>query len=212
MRYFSFGRLNVVYTERVDGTMQKEEAKERVRKMLGLKALFTPTLQRHTTKVMKGGYKGVGDGVYVDERGVGVGIVTADCMGIIMSDGKRVMALHAGWKGLFGGIIKAGLKQFEKVDEVLVFIGPRIDKCCYEVKEDFVVEAKKVGGEKFIEERGKIKYFSLLEMAIAILIKEGIRKNKIYFEKRCTKCDKSLFSYRNEERGKVFLTVGWLDW
>ena len=42
--------------------------------------------------------------------GLAVGIVTADCVPILVAaaDGACVAAIHAGWRGLAAGVIEAG--------------------------------------------------------------------------------------------------------
>ena len=48
------------------------------------------------------------DAIITDQKKVPIGILTADCVPILLYDNKRNMiaAIHAGWKGAFKGIIK----------------------------------------------------------------------------------------------------------
>jgi YfiH family protein len=78
------------------------------------------------------------DGVVASEAGVTVGVVTADCVPILVGSrsGQAVAALHAGWRGLACGIIASGvdaLRQFVRVEELVAVVGPHIGPCCYEV-------------------------------------------------------------------------------
>lgn len=72
-------------------------------------------------------------------RGGPVGIITADCVPIlaVTASGKAVAAIHAGWRGLAGGVIEialAALREHAAVgEEVTAVVGPHIEACCYEV-------------------------------------------------------------------------------
>ena len=50
------------------------------------------------------------DGLWTDEPGQGLMLVTADCLPIALAraDGDRLVVLHAGWRGLLAGIAEAG--------------------------------------------------------------------------------------------------------
>lgn len=77
------------------------------------------------------------DAVWTDAPGRAVGVVTADCVPILMGvrGGARVAAVHAGWKGLAHGVIAAGLSALRGSanEAVRVAIGPHVGPCCYEV-------------------------------------------------------------------------------
>ena len=71
----------------------------------------------------------------LSEGGVGVAVITADCMPIIFLSKDRGVFLHAGWRGLAGGILSNPLAQ--KINPHYAFIGPSIGLESYEVKNDF---------------------------------------------------------------------------
>ncbi len=74
--------------------------------------------------------------------GVPIGIVTADCVPILMArrSGGAVAAIHAGWRGTRARILNVlweRLKQDgENPRDWCAAIGPAIGPCCYEVSED----------------------------------------------------------------------------
>lgn len=83
------------------------------------------------------------DAIFSTTPGVGVGIVTADCVPILVAnaDGSRVAAIHAGWRGLAAGVIEAGIDALElSPGQLLAAVGPAARGCCYEV-DDPVAEA-----------------------------------------------------------------------
>src|SRR5690554_277188 len=71
----------------------------------------------------------------LSEGGVGVAVITADCMPIIFLGKDRGVFLHAGWRGLAGGILSNPLVK--KANPHYAFIGPSIGLESYEVKNDF---------------------------------------------------------------------------
>ncbi len=79
------------------------------------------------------------DAIVTSAPGASVGIVTADCVPILVSvnEGEGVGALHAGWRGLAAGIIEAGLAALGDPGTARVHaaIGPAARGCCYEVDE-----------------------------------------------------------------------------
>jgi YfiH family protein len=94
--------------------------------------------QRHTTSVRRavtGTPVEVADGLWSDEPGVPLLALTADCVpiAIVSTSGKPSLAtVHAGWRGLAGGVVEAGVLALEGLDAAAV-IGPSIGPCCYEV-------------------------------------------------------------------------------
>ncbi len=79
------------------------------------------------------------DGAWTDRPGVICAVLTADCLPIFLCDrkGTKVALLHAGWRGLAGGIIESGLRAMSTPpEEVLVWLGPAIGPDSYEVGDD----------------------------------------------------------------------------
>ncbi len=68
-----------------------------------------------------------------------VGVVTADCAPILLADptGRRVAAVHAGWRGLLDGVVAAAVDRLRRLGsrpEVLyAAVGPCIGPVSYEV-------------------------------------------------------------------------------
>jgi YfiH family protein len=94
--------------------------------------------QRHTTSVRRavaGAPVEVADGLWSDEPGVPLLALTADCVpiAIVTTSGKPALAaVHAGWRGLAGGVVEAGVSALGSAETAAV-IGPSIGPCCYEV-------------------------------------------------------------------------------
>ena len=78
--------------------------------------------QTHSNKVVeikKNNYKKKinADAMITKMKGVAIGVVTADCVPIIVYDikNKIIGCIHAGWKGAFSGIIENTIKKIKKI-------------------------------------------------------------------------------------------------
>lgn len=86
---------------------------------------------------------GPADGVVTSTPGVLLSVLTADCLPLLFArrDGKRIAALHAGWRGLLAGIIEGFADMLAEDDDPadwVAAIGPSARPCCYEVDEGLV--------------------------------------------------------------------------
>jgi YfiH family protein len=80
-----------------------------------------------------------GDGRVTTAPGLAPMVLTADCLAVIVAGRGGVAALHAGWRGLAGGVISAGVQRLRDLGvrgELEAAIGPHARVCCYEVGEE----------------------------------------------------------------------------
>ncbi|MEE8507707.1 MAG: polyphenol oxidase family protein [Myxococcota bacterium] len=81
------------------------------------------------------------DAVVSTQPALAVGVVTADCVPILVSslDGSAVAAIHAGWRGLAAGVVPTAITalrgRLASGVRLVGAIGPHIGSCCYEVDE-----------------------------------------------------------------------------
>jgi YfiH family protein len=79
------------------------------------------------------------DGQATNLPGVALAALVADCLPIAVAGGGAVAMLHAGWRGLRGGVIAAGVRAVHELSgvdgelELAAAIGPGAGPCCYEV-------------------------------------------------------------------------------
>lgn len=71
------------------------------------------------------------DACWSDETSLACIVMTADCLPVVFSDGQRVAAAHAGWRGLVNGVLEQTLAVFEHPPAV--WLGPAIGPQCFEV-------------------------------------------------------------------------------
>jgi len=95
----------------------------------------------YLNKILK--KKLVGDGLITNVKGLGIGILTADCVPILFYEPKKniIGAIHAGWKGAYKKIVKKMINYFKKkgskINDICAVIGPGISQNNYEIKDDF---------------------------------------------------------------------------
>ena len=85
------------------------------------------------------------DGAFTTASGVVCSAMTADCLPVILTDtkGTQVAAVHAGWRGLAGGILENAVAKFSNLssdNQIIAWLGPAIGKQAFEVGDD-VLEA-----------------------------------------------------------------------
>ena len=83
------------------------------------------------------------DGLVTNQRGIALGVLTADCAPIILADVNAgvIGSIHAGWRGALAGIVEAGVKAMvglgARVESINTSIGPCIGANSYEVESGF---------------------------------------------------------------------------
>lgn len=107
------------------------------------------------------------DAMATTEKGLALGILTADCVPILLASSKEkiIGAAHAGWRGALGGIIPSVLSAMEKrgatPEDLYAVIGPCIGPASYEVQDDLRDEFLKKNAENtgFFHETGRAGRF-----------------------------------------------------
>jgi len=160
------------------------------------------------------------DAIITNQGGLAIGVLTADCVPIILADHvKKIIGIvHAGWKGTVNGIVKKAIdamiiKFGSDRKTILAAIGPSIGPCCYEVGDVVIKE--------FVERFSDYKDFITplhpplskggredsgwrldLKMAnLSQIMESGISKESITTENLCTSCRNDIFfSYRADGR------------
>jgi YfiH family protein len=83
------------------------------------------------------------DAIVTRRRGLGLGVLTADCAPVLFADPKAgvVAAAHAGWRGARAGILEAAIKTMAGLGarpaQIVAGIGPCIRQESYEVGAEF---------------------------------------------------------------------------
>ncbi len=141
------------------------------------------------------------DGIISNRKDLILGVLTADCAPIVILGKKYFGIIHAGWKGTFSGIIENAinffLKKGECKEDIFVDVGPHLRKESFEVKNDFLVNLKKleVDSDKYISSMKRNLYFNFSLLIADKIINCGIRDFNIS-EIDTYKNFKDFFSFR----------------
>ena len=148
--------------------------------------------QTHSNKVLEVNKnnlkkKIIADAVITKEKGILLGVVTADCVPILVFDRKNgvIGCIHAGWKGAFSGILENTINKIKKLNfksNIYASIGPCIGKRSYEVDIDFykkfVSRSKK--NKKFFSQKSKLKkLFDLRKYVTSKLLDLGVKIDQV---------------------------------
>lgn len=160
------------------------------------------------------------DAIITNQYGIAIGILTADCVPIMVVDPvKKIIGIvHAGWRGtaklIVQKVVEIMVKHFGSDKKaILAAIGPSIGQCCYKVDE---VVAKEFGGKEYIIPlypplkkgelakggRGDCWMLDLKKANLGQMVNSGVLEKNISIEDFCTSCRNDLFfSYRAD--GKI---------
>lgn len=143
------------------------------------------------------------DGHVVAAPGRAPLVFVADCLPVALAGPAGVAMVHAGWRGLSGGILAAAA---EAVEASAAAIGPGIGPCCYEVGEE-VLSAFGGLGEGVAEER----MLDLPEAARRLLAAAGV--GRVESAGLCTSCERELFFSHRRDQGRTGRQAGlaWLE-
>ena len=150
-------------------------------------------IQRHTSNVKfvkkAGTYDNVDGLISSKKYNLSLIIRVADCVPIYLYDrqNEHYGLIHSGWKGTKNKIVINALNIFfnfikSSPKNILVIIGPHIQKCCYEVDMDVAqyfscVKKNKKRNKWFLDLGQEIKND---------LLKSGILLDNIYMSDICT--------------------------
>jgi YfiH family protein len=178
--------------------------------------------QVHGTRVVIAsavGAPGEADAILSDARGLLVGVVTADCVPVLLVARRRrvVAAVHAGWRGAAAGVLEAAVGQLDATygvgpAEIEAVIGPAVGGCCYEVGPE-VAETFRRRTDRATDAAWSPRSDRwLLDLRLAarlLLTAAGVPVTSVLGP--CTVCDPGYHSYRRDGRGagRQLSFVGW---
>ena len=146
------------------------------------------------------------DALITNIKGYALGVVTADCVPIILYDRKNqfIGCIHAGWKGAFSGIIENTIKKFKSLNsknDILASIGPCIGPKSYEVDinfyKKFLLQSKK-NKAYFIKKNNVKKLFNLRKYVNDKLLRLNVKVDHVNHD--TFKEKSSFFSYRRSQK------------
>jgi hypothetical protein len=144
------GHASVLFSERAEGDLGRTvgEQSESVLanragmvERCGVRSIRVPRQVHGSVVVTVDGGEGylvgqeTADGVVTTARDIGVAVHVADCLPIAIAGPGGVAMVHAGWRGLAGGVVAAGVETLRATGvagPLEAVIGPGALACCYE--------------------------------------------------------------------------------
>jgi YfiH family protein len=163
--------------------------------------------QTHSSKVVqinKSNIKNkiIADAIITKLKGVALGVVTADCIPIILYDVKNeiIGCVHAGWKGAYLEIIKKTISKIKNLgsnNQIYACVGPCIGRKSYEVDTLFYkkfINRSLKNKKYFSKKNSEKKLFNLRKFVTDKLLKLNVKVDQV---ERDTFVQKNnFFSYR----------------
>jgi YfiH family protein len=148
------------------------------------------------------------DALVTDRPGLILGVLTADCGPVLLADREAgvVGAVHAGWKGAFGGVLETALAAMVRLGaaprRVTAALGPCIAQSSYEVGPEFVARfaaEDDASGAFFAPGSAGKARFDLAGYVAARLRRAGVGRIEVLGRDTCAEED-LFFSFRRTTR------------
>ncbi|AOS96899.1 Laccase domain protein YfiH [Microbulbifer aggregans] len=183
--------------------------------------------QIHSDKVVEAHADDVvrtADAGFTGSQGVVCAVLTADCLPVLLCDreGTQVAAVHAGWRGLAGGVVRNTVAALDSSPEnLLAWLGPAIGPDAFEtgvdVLEAFFESAQNAEhAEKmaqcFRPHSQKPLHFLADIYGLARAELESLGVSDVYGGDRCTVSDaENFYSYRRDKTTGRMASLIWLE-
>ncbi|MDR0942781.1 MAG: peptidoglycan editing factor PgeF [Holosporales bacterium] len=153
-------------------------------------------IEQYKFKDVKQALLNEGDAIITNQKGLLIGLATADCAPILLCDkeAKFIAAVHAGWRGAIGKIIENTLQKMKELGckQIEAAVGPCIHKRYFEVQTDVI---KLVDRKYLLNYEGKT-LFDMPFLILDKLMKNGVKSvSQINFD---TMSNDNYFSYRRQ--------------
>lgn len=169
----------------------------------------TMAWQRHGANVTRADARGIVtpgtvydhcDGLWTDEPGRAMLLLTADCMPIAIArvgaERPALAILHAGWRGLLAGIVGAGVRALGS-RRLAAAIGPSIGPCCYEVGPEVAEPFREAFGDDVVRD-GRLDLWTSAERALRAAGVEQVDRSDV-----CTSCNADRFFSHRRDHGRT---------
>ncbi|HUZ98967.1 MAG TPA: polyphenol oxidase family protein [Gaiellaceae bacterium] len=167
----------------------------------------TMAWQRHGATVTRAQSRGIVtpgtvydhcDGLWSDERGRAMLLITADCVPVAIARRPEsrvrpaLAVLHVGWRGLLAGIVAEGVRAIGP-GKLAAVVGPAIGPCCYEVGEEVAGPAREAFGADVVVD-GKLDLWTCVDRALRAAGCAHVERLDV-----CTACNgERFFSHRRD--------------
>ena len=140
------------------------------------------------------------DGLWSDEPGQGMMLLTADCLPLALARANgaapALAILHVGWRGLLAGVVQRGAEALGG-GRLRAAIGPGIGPCCYEIGEDVATPFRTTFGDTIVQEN-RLDLWSAAERALRAAGCEEVERTDL-----CTYCHPDRFFSHRRDHGRT---------
>lgn len=161
------------------------------------------------------------DALMTDRPGVAIGVLTADCVPVLMVDpvNRAVAAVHAGRIGslqsLLPRVLEAMHRDFGSSPQAIrAAVGPCIERDCYEIGADMADAIGRGAGDAsaLVQKENDVHVLDLRRMNHEQLRGAGVPEEQIYHVDLCTACHpRTFYSYRRSQAkatGRMMAVIG----
>ncbi len=219
--HFSIDGLISAFSYRSTFESNHDYDRNKFASLLGLDAskLVNPK-QTHSSNIQLVNQSGIlhdTDSIVALSKDFVLSIQVADCIPIFIVDFSThaTALIHAGWKGLVSQILPKTIHQLVKngcaYQSLKVVLGPSIQPCCFEVRDDIISNFPKENIKQH-PNLGGTYLVNLQQLAYSQLIQLGVKSDHILMDSQCSSCDDQLFfSYRRDGKmaGRMLGMLGW---
>ncbi len=146
------------------------------------------------------------DGLITNIKNTYLMVTGADCFPVFFYDEQNqiISIVHAGWRGILKGIVPEMISKFKNEfgtnpADIVVWIGPGIKSCHYDVLQERANLFSKDYKEYIMIKDGKI-FLDLAGIIALQLTGAGVKPKKITTHPDCTFCEKDkYFSHRRDK-------------
>jgi polyphenol oxidase len=146
------------------------------------------------------------DGLLTAEIGLPLAVGVADCLPVLLAaEGGGIAAVHAGWRGLSGGILPLAVSRFRtwlgvKPEQVWAAIGPAIGPEAFIIRGEVLQRLRTLFPEAVLNPRAEASKFDLWLAARLQLERAGLRPERIIVIRDSTAAHpRKYFSHRRDQ-------------
>jgi hypothetical protein len=153
--------------------------------------------------------EGEADGLWTEVPGAWVAVGTADCVPVLLvdPDGRRVAAVHSGWRGTDADIsaraVEALVAKGARPERLLAAVGPSIQRCCYEVSGELAQRFTGRFGPEVVEAVGDGVRLDLTRAVRLTLLRAGLKPAHVDVLPACTACTPARFFSHRRDAGRT---------
>jgi YfiH family protein len=136
------------------------------------------------------------DGQWTQDAERTLAVLGADCVPVLIVGDGRFGLVHAGWRGIVGGVVEAAVRAIG--GRPSVFAGPAIGPCCYEVGHEVEDAFGGRFGPSVLPGDRRVDLWTATGVAA-----EHAGADTVAAARLCTSCHSELFFSHRRDRGRT---------